>query len=260
MAHSMTFRWLGTAGFIVKADGFEIAFDPFLSRRDPNHTNVMTPKHLANVTDIFIGHGHFDHVFDVPAICGCSNAHVHGSQANLKHLEKMGVESSRLHLADESSRSLSEKLKIYSFKSKHVNFDLPLVASTLVRCGWNCFHLMKLGVDYPKGGVRTYLFETSGKKILFISSAGCQHSELIKYRDLQPDILLLPLQGHSKIQNIGATMASVINPKIIIPHHHDNFYHPLSQNIDLLPFKEDLRNLGFQGKVMELPLFEEAQI
>ena len=260
MARTITFRWIGTAGFIVKTPEFEIAFDPFLSRKDPEHENVIKPEHFANVTDIFLGHGHFDHVYDVPAICACTDARVHGSSENLKHLQKKGVATEKLQPADESSRSLCESAKIHSFKSKHVSFDIPLVATTLKRCGWNCFHMAKLGMDFPKGGVRTYLFEASGKKILFISSAGCQHSELIKYRDLAPDILLLPLQGHSKIQNIGATMAAIINAKIVIPHHHDNFYHPLSQNIDLEPFREDLKKLEYRGDVLELPLFKEAQV
>ena len=130
-----------------------------------------------------------------------------------------------------------------------------------IGCGiMGCLGSCHLGVLYPKGLVQTYLFQSQGKKILFMSSAGATDPELKIYRDLEVDYFLAPLQGHSQIQAIAAKMASIIKPKVIIPHHHDDFFPPLSQNISVDVFREELKKLNFNGDVLEIPLFKSAQI
>lgn len=256
----MDLTWLGTAGFIARVNGVEISFDPFLSRGEAG-PSPFTPKSFENVECIFVGHGHFDHTFDIPGICShCHDIKVYAPGLTGQVLKLRGVKSEQLALADNKER-LMKALKVQAFKSAHVSFDFKLVLETAKRCGIaGCCHVAKLGLGYPKGLVQSYLFEDKGKKVLFLSSAGCSKSELQMYRNLEVDILLAPLQGHSHIQEIAAHQTVAIAPKLVIPHHHDDFYPPLSQSISVEVFKDQLKRLGYRGEMLEISLFEQAHL
>ncbi len=255
----MELIWLGTAGFIVRCKEGEIAFDPFLSRGH-GEASPFNVTSFENTQALFIGHGHFDHTFDVPQIVAGTDLKVFAPGLTGQVLKLRGVPSSRLMNAGNKD-FLFSPLKVRAFHSAHVSFDMPLVFSTVKRCGVRgCFHAAGLGLGYPKGLVQTYLFEVRGKKVLFISSAGCSEKELLEYRKLEIDFLLAPLQGHSSIQEIAAQQTMIIQPKVVIPHHHDDFYPPLSQNISVDTFSKQLKQMGFKGKMLEIPLFKSSQL
>lgn len=255
----MELTWLGTAGFIIKSKEGEIAFDPFLSR-GLGETSPFTVKSFENTQALFVGHGHFDHTFDIPEIAAGTDLKVYAPGLTGQILKMRGVPSSRIVNAS-NKETLFKSFKMRAFHSSHVSFDMPLVLSTMKRCGVKgCTHAAHLGLAYPKGLVQTYLFESGGKKVLFMSSAGSSEKELLEYRKLEVDYFLAPLQGHSSIQEIAAKQAAIIRPKIVIPHHHDDFYPPLSQNISVDVFREELKKVNFKGSLLEIPLFKNSQI
>lgn len=255
----MELTWLGTAGFIVRGKEGEIVFDPFLSR-GKGEKSPFSPKSFANSQAVFVGHGHFDHTFDIPSIVSHSDTKVFAPGLTGQILRLRGVPSDRL-VAAHNKEVLFKSFKMRAFHSAHVRFDLPLVLSTIKRCGVRgCLHACGLGLGYPKGLVQSYMFEAGGKKVLFMSSAGSSEEELKRYRKLEVDFLLAPLQGHSSIQEIAAKQAAIINPKVVIPHHHDDFYPPLSQNISVDVFRDRLKQVGYGGDVLEIPLFKSSQL
>jgi L-ascorbate metabolism protein UlaG (beta-lactamase superfamily) len=255
----MDLTWLGTAGFIVKGKEGEIVFDPFLSRGQ-GATSPFNAQSFQNAQALFVGHGHFDHTFDIPIIAKSTDLKIYAPGLTGQVLKMRGVPAARLVSAN-NKEILFKPFKIRAFHSDHVRFDLPLVVSTMKRCGvGGCLHAAYIGLAHPKGLVQTYLFESGGKKVLFISSAGCSDQELEIYRKLEVDYLLAPLQGHSHIQEIAAKQTAIIQPKVVVPHHHDDFYPPLSQNISVDVFRDQLKFAGFKGDVLEIPLFQGAQI
>jgi L-ascorbate metabolism protein UlaG (beta-lactamase superfamily) len=255
----MKLTWLGTAGFIVQSKDGEIVFDPFLSR-GKGAASPFSVQSFQNTQALFVGHGHFDHAFDIPEIVAGTDLQVFAPGLTGQILKLRGVPSSRLMNAT-NKETLFKPFKVRAFRSSHVKFDAALVVSTIQRCGFKgCLHACGLGLAYPKGLVQTYLFEVGNKKILFMSSAGCSEKELLMYRQLEVDYLLAPLQGHSSIQEIAAKQTAIIQPKVVIPHHHDDFYPPLSQNISVEVFKEQLGIAGFKGDLLEIPLFENCAV
>lgn len=255
----MELTWLGTAGFIARTKEAEIAFDPFLSR-GAGVPSPFTANSFQNTQAIFVGHGHFDHTFDIPQISALCEAKVFAPGLTGQVLKFRGVAKSQLKIAS-NDEFLFSPMKVRAFRSAHVNFDLPLVLSTIKRCGISgCVQIAKLGLGYPQGLVQSYLFEEKGKKFLFLSSAGCSQGELMEYRKLEVDFLLVPLQGHSLIQDLAAELTIRIQPKVVIPHHYDDFYPPLSQDISVEVFKNRLKQNGFKGKLVEIPLFQAAQL
>lgn len=254
----MNLTWLGVAGFLIKSNEGEIATDPFLSR-GWGEQSPFTPKTFENTRAVLIGHGHFDHTYDIPEIVSQTDLKVFAPGLTGQILKLRGVPQERLLNAD-NKEVLFKPFKLRAFHSSHVRFDMPLVLSTLKRCGVKgCMHILPMAM-YPKGLVQTYYFEVEGKKVLFMSSAGSSKKELENYRGLNLDYLLAPLQGHSCIQEIMAKQTAYINPKVVIPHHHDDFYPPLSQNVSVDVFRDKLKYFGFDGKVLEIPLFNSVDI
>lgn len=258
----MDLTWLGTAGFIVKGKEGEFAFDPFLSR-GRGEKSPFTAKAFANSRAIFVGHGHFDHTYDLPHIASETDLKIYAPGLTGQILKMRGVPGDRLFNAT-NKEVLLKPFNMRAFKSSHVLFDGPLIASTLKRMSHHglkcCAEIAGLALGWPVGMVQTYYFEVDGKKVLFASSAGFSKKELETYRKLEVDYFLAPLQGHSDIQEIAAQAVSIINPKTVIPHHHDDFYPPLSQSISADVFREDLKKHSFKGDVLEIPLFKSALV
>ncbi len=61
---NMEIIWFGTATLSISSGGESILFDPFL----PLNAELPAPsiEELAALGDIFITHGHFDHLMHVP--------------------------------------------------------------------------------------------------------------------------------------------------------------------------------------------------
>ena len=68
------------------------------------------------------------------------------------------------------------------------------------------------------------------------------------------DILLVPLQGHTHIAQIAHKYVKALQPKVVIPHHQDNFFPPISTMIDIQPFVERVKqtNPNIDIRILEI--------
>lgn len=229
----MEITWLGTAGFSIASGECRFLIDPFLGR-DPKPGPFTASR-------IFISHGHFDHLMDVPGILeSAPQALVHCSPTAGHTLEKHGVSTHRIRRAAHTGYLTTfNRVTAQAFFSRHIRFDRPLVLSTLARTGLQLFRLIKLFTHYPCGRVLAWRFSLEGKTLLHFGSGGATPGELAAMS--RPDILLIPLQGHTDICRIAADQVRILKPGMVIPHHHDNFYPPISQSIDIRPFLDQVK-------------------
>jgi L-ascorbate metabolism protein UlaG (beta-lactamase superfamily) len=111
-----------------------------------------------------------------------------------------------------------------------------------------------LARDYPEGQVLSWRFNVEGKSIHHFGSAGSTSDEL-KQLGCQPtDILLVPLQGHSRIIQIAHKYVKALKPGVVIPNHQDNFFPPISTMVDPQPFVELVKqtNPDTEIKILEI--------
>ena len=94
------------------------------------------------------------------------------------------------------------------------------------------------------GDVYGFLIEFSnGKKLIHFGSGGYYEDELIKLpRDI--DIFLAPVAGRSDVDKVIAKMANIFKPKMIIPHHYDNFLPPLTLGSSYLNLEEEVKKIN----------------
>jgi L-ascorbate metabolism protein UlaG (beta-lactamase superfamily) len=71
--------WLGQAAFrITSVEGKVIVIDPFLTKNPKTPDKYKDLKALGKVDAVIITHGHWDHVFDAPALVKLNQAPLYG--------------------------------------------------------------------------------------------------------------------------------------------------------------------------------------
>jgi L-ascorbate metabolism protein UlaG (beta-lactamase superfamily) len=98
----LTIRWLGTAGWEIRAGSTVILIDPFLTRKQAsaneewktNEQEVL--KHIEKADFIFAGHSHADHIADIPFIAKRFGSKVIGSRTTVNIALTAGVEKAQL--------------------------------------------------------------------------------------------------------------------------------------------------------------------
>ena len=74
----MELTWLGTAGFRIKTGSTTILLDPYLSRNEmARPEQPLNPSDIDDGNLIFISHGHFDHIMDIPEIVSKTEAKIY---------------------------------------------------------------------------------------------------------------------------------------------------------------------------------------
>ncbi|MCG8334556.1 MAG: MBL fold metallo-hydrolase [Proteobacteria bacterium] len=252
----MELTWWGAAGFRIKSGGKVILIDPFLSRNeDARPLQYLKPEAIHEGELIFLSHGHFDHVMDVPIIAEKTNAAVFCSrEVGYKLLEK-GLKREQYNEVDVDGYMVEfHSGQAEAFFSEHVVFDRKLVLKTLWQGKFKFLKHLNLWRDYPAGEVLSWRLNLEGKIIHFFGSGGSPAEEMEKLASKHTDVLLVPLQGHTDICNIALEYVHVTQPSIVIPHHHDNFFPPISSMVDIEPFIAGVKREcpGTEVKLMEL--------
>jgi L-ascorbate metabolism protein UlaG (beta-lactamase superfamily) len=239
----MKLQWLGTAGFQIEAGEHRFLIDPYLSRNAKSKPmQSMKPRDICGAGQIFISHGHFDHIFDVPAITAMDSSTVYCSKTAAATLAGKGVDSKRINVVTEDGYKADfGGYQAQAFFSRHAQFDIPLIARTLRRIGSDAPRLLNMHRGYPKGQVLSWRFIIDRFTIHHFGSAGSPLEELERLASQPPDLLLVPLQGHTRICDIACEYVRVLKPRMVIAHHHDDFYPPISTEVDIIAFHQKVR-------------------
>ena len=258
----MEITWWGTAGFRLKTGKKVILLDPYLSRNQAAEPRqYLKPETIWEGDQIFISHGHFDHCLDLPVIAEQNEGTVFCSRSTAAMLLRKGLNRERVRVVDNDGFSADfHDYHAQAFFSRHVSFDLWLVLKTLLRINVQLPRYLPLLKEYPAGQVLSWRFIIEDKILHFFGSGGSTSEELERLASRPTDILLVPLQGHSNICEIALEYVQVLQPKIVIPHHQDSFFPPISSLVDITPFVEGVKRECPETTVRVLGLNESIVI
>lgn len=257
----MKLIWLGTAGFRIDTPQGALLIDPYLSRNVQARPLFMPgPEVIAPAGDILVSHGHFDHLMDIPKVVADTGARVHCDPVAADSLIRDGLEPDSLNPVTADGQSLDLGwAKATAYHSRHVDFDPWLVLTTLARINFRLPRYLPLTQNYPHGQVLSWRLDIDGRVIHHFGSAGSTPDELDRLAGLgRPDVLLIPLQGNTRICDIALNYVRTLRPKLVIPHHYDDFYPPISRTVDIKPFLKGVADTpGTKCRVLEMGRVEE---
>lgn len=250
----MEIRWFGTAALSISAAGESILFDPFISmNRSIRHFKA---EDFAGFSDIFITHGHFDHLLDIPRIVKMGGARVYCPETSACTLIREGVESGSLVRIAPGDRIELGPFTIRVMKGKHVKFDRLLVLKTLISprivAHFKNFRgILKESSRYPGDEVLVFEVSAGSKKILHMGSLNMDQEENYP---VGVEVMTVPFQGRSDINRYAMDFVRRIKPGAIFLHHFDDSFPPISSQVDTNDFVEAVRR-EFPGAKVIVPSY-----
>lgn len=236
----MEIQWLGTASIKISAGGNSLYFDPFISMN--TQQQYASIDDYADATDIFVTHGHFDHIYNIPQIWKISKCTIYCGIQVARVLLKQGISPDYIRIIDHGQVLSIPPFVIKIYKSEHIRFDIPLVARTLfnkriVEYFKHFKNIIKLNKAMPAGTVFAYEIVYQEKSILHFGSLN--YSSDIEY-PYKPALLTVPFQGRSDIDKYAIQFIKKFMPQKIFLHHFDDTFPPISSSIDTGKFVEKL--------------------
>jgi L-ascorbate metabolism protein UlaG (beta-lactamase superfamily) len=224
MTDGLSFRWLGTAGIELQSRGGRLLIDPYLSRfplhcalfgRHPPRRDVVL-RHVQSAQTVLVSHAHFDHLLDVPTVCGELGATAYGSPNTCAILRAHGIPSERVQdtAAGESFRVGRFDIRVFPGRHGRMAGVLPYAGPLPKRLK----PPLRLS-DYRMDSIFSFFIRTPEASILVWN-----HPET---KDIpKADILFFcPLWGAGSC----AGAAKAARASMIVPVHWDNFFSPLDR-------------------------------
>jgi L-ascorbate metabolism protein UlaG (beta-lactamase superfamily) len=258
----MKLTWFGTAGFRIETRGYTVLIDPYFTRNEyASPQQSMLPSDIEKADLIFISHGHFDHIYDVPEIASKTKALVYCGKGIDSTLIQKGLKKDQIRCVKSDGEAIRfDGLEARAYYSEHIRFDRWLLIKTLARINFRLSAYLPLIREYPEGQVLSWRFIIDGKVIHHFGSAGSTPAELERIGKQPTDILLVPMQGHTLIDRIAHKYVQTLHPKMVIPHHQDNFFPPISTMINTKTFTERVRQTNPDTATKTLELNEIVEL
>jgi L-ascorbate metabolism protein UlaG (beta-lactamase superfamily) len=253
--------WLGTAGFRLAYQGVVVWIDPYVTRLslpDLLRRRVVPPSQEAigrwidRADAVLVGHTHFDHALDVPAIARDTGCKVYGSPS-LAHLMQLYELREQAVVVDPRRDYQVGPFKFHFVPSQHSKLQLGLrvpFAGELT-----CDHVDHLKPQaYRCGQVWGICVEVAGMRFYHQGSADFLEDEL---RDRNVDVFLCGISGRRFTPNYVERIVAALAPNLIVPMHYDDFFRPLDDKSDV-QFSFNVNLTGFADEVRhasrDLPL------
>ncbi|MGI9579266.1 MAG: MBL fold metallo-hydrolase [Microthrixaceae bacterium] len=248
----LSLTWFGTAGFAVSYGGTTILIDPYVSRRSLTETvraksllpdTGLVDRFVPKADAVLVGHTHFDHAVDVPAISARDGCPVYGS-SSLEQLMGLHGLADRTVVVDPHEVHEVGPFTFSFTPSVHSRllFGLKVPSGGELTCD----ALDSLGTGaYCCGQVWGIDIEVAGKRFYHQGSANLIDDEI---RTGDVDYFLCGIAGRMYTRDYIGRIMGRLRPANVIVHHHDDFFRPLeaemgySFNVNLGGFIEDMDN------------------
>lgn len=256
-------RWIGTAGFRLAYQDTVVWIDPYVTRLplgDLLRRRVVpsSPEAVARWIDradaVLVGHTHFDHALDVPAIARRTGCKVYGSRS-LEHLMGLFGLAGQAVVVEPHRRYEVGPFRFHFVPSVHSKLQLGL--GVPYRGELTCDHLDHLTPQaYRCGQVWGLAIEVAGMRFYHQGSADFLEDEL---RDRDVDIFLCGVSGRRFTPRYVERIVAALAPRAIVPTHYDDFFRPLdaplrfSFNVNLTRFADEVRRASRDLPIHVLP-------
>ncbi|MGW7386821.1 MBL fold metallo-hydrolase [Streptomyces sp. NPDC054794] len=260
-AGSVSFRWLGTAGWRIDVGDRTVLFDPYLTRFttglfdgafDPRTRLETRPTivdaHIDRPELVLVSHSHWDHLADVPHIARTTGARVVGTETTYHLLVALGVDPGQISVVRggevldfggitvEVVPSLhSRNKKCAYFAPGTLNAPPATVPSTIS--------------DLPEGDTLAFqvMAGDSGPSAFLMGASDFSERAV---RGLRPDLAMIAVPSSTATHRyVPRLLRALGTPGVVVPAHWDNFEVPLTGS----PVRDPAMDLdAFLGQVEQV--------
>jgi L-ascorbate metabolism protein UlaG (beta-lactamase superfamily) len=248
--------------------GQTIFIDPYLSRvslGDVLRGRPARPDPAAlerfigprdDVLGVLVGHTHFDHAVDAPAIARRFGCPAYGSSSLVALMRLHGLGHQAVEVAPHRKYELGPF--VFSFTpSLHSKLILGLAVPFAGEL--TCDHLDGLtAAAYRCGQVWGVHVEVGGATFYHQGSANLADDE-IRHRGV--DFFLAGVAGRGFTKDYWRRILTRLEPRTIVPTHYDDFFQPLdaadpgfTTNVNLARVPDEIRAVSPDFEVAALPL------
>ncbi|HEY1691298.1 MAG TPA: MBL fold metallo-hydrolase [Polyangiaceae bacterium] len=236
-------RWLGTAGFEIEHDGHVVLVDPYVTRASIARC-VLAPlrpdleavrRHAPRADAIVVGHTHFDHVLDVPAIARATGARVFGSRSASALCLAHGVPTERVEVVERDAGGEPVERAVGPFHLRFIpSAHSPLVLGRVPLSGEiaDCGDVPMRVEAYRCGAVFGVEVRVAGRTIYHLGSAEILDADA---RVSNVDLLLMCVAGWSTSRDLPERVCGSLAPGAVLLSHWDDFLRPMERGARLLP-------------------------
>jgi L-ascorbate metabolism protein UlaG (beta-lactamase superfamily) len=257
--------WLGVSGYCITYQGVSIFVDPYVSRvplrslllrRTTLPDRAMLDAYArapGSVAAVLVGHTHFDHAVDAPAIAARDRVPAYGSNslARLMWLHGLG------HLAVEVEPHHRYEIGPFTVTfvpSRHskllfgrkVPMDGPLTCEALDRL---------VPTAYRCGPVFGIRLEVAGISLFHQGSTDLDDEAL---GHAPVDVFLAGVAGREVTPRYWERILPRLDPRVVVPTHYDDFFAPLGgperfvRRVDMAGLENEIAGVSGDATVAAL--------
>jgi L-ascorbate metabolism protein UlaG (beta-lactamase superfamily) len=259
-------EWLGVSGYRISFEGQTIFVDPYLSRVPfgdlvRRRTALPDPAALdrfvnapGEVAGVLVGHTHFDHAVDAPAIARRFGCRAYGSDSLAALMALHGLAERAIEV---------EPYRTYELGPFAVRFTPSVHSKLLLGLAvpydgdLTCEHLDALSPSaYRCGQVWGIAIEVAGLRFYHQGSANLI-DDAIRERDV--DVFLAGVAGRNFTEDYWRRILPRLDPKVVVPTHYDNFFRPLGaemefvSGVQLSSLPSEINSVSADARLAALP-------
>ena len=246
-------EWLGVSGYRISAEGKTLFVDPYLSRvpfSELLRRRAALPDPAAldrfvhapgEVVGVLVGHTHFDHAVDAPAIARRFGCKAYGSDSLVTLMGLHGLAEQTLEV---------EPYRSYELGPFEVSFTPSVHSKLLLGLAvpydgdLTCEHLDALSPGaYRCGQVWGITIKVAGLSLYHQGSANLIDDAV---REHGVDVFLAGVAGRNFTDDYWRRIIPRLDPKVVVPTHYDNFFRPLGKPME---FVSDVRLSALPGEI-----------
>ncbi|HWF54991.1 MAG TPA: MBL fold metallo-hydrolase [Solirubrobacteraceae bacterium] len=263
----LSVQWLGVSGYRMTFEGHDLFVDPYVSRvplrsvlarRPALPDPALIERYIGGSerpVGVLVGHTHFDHAVDAPAIAKRLRCPAYGSDSLAALM--------RLHGAGELAVEV-EPYRSYELGPFTVSFTPSLHSKLLLGLAvpfdgqLSCEQLDALTPGaYRCGAVYGIRIEVAGISFYHQGSANLIDDAI---RGEPVDVFLAGVAGRGFTPHYWTRVLRALQPRTVVPTHYDDFFRPLdgelglTTNVNLAEVPDEIATVSRDIAVTALPL------
>jgi L-ascorbate metabolism protein UlaG (beta-lactamase superfamily) len=238
-------EWLGVSGYRFTCEGQTLFVDPYLSRvpfRDLVLRRRALPDPAAldrfvrapgETVGVLVGHTHFDHAVDAPALARRLGCRAYGSASLVNLMALHGMAERAVEV---------EPHRVYELGPFEVSFTPSVHSKLLLGLAvpydgeLTCEHLDSLSpAAYRCGQVWGISIAVAGVRFYHQGSANLLDEEI---RERGVDVFLAGVAGRDFTDRYWQRILPRLEPRAVVPTHYDNFFRPLGRDLEFVTAAE----------------------